>query len=461
MKKKANNIQNLKLYKSLSALTQKSLEIVTKFARKDLIARPEGTWIKHGTDSYIRREINRPIWMILLHSVKDKIENTKEFNIFSEVTMSDKIISSQLYTLVGTGFGRSRLELFDIAIKLIYIFLTDEAINEFDDSIFKSEYLKIETSLYSSEIEIETITPLGGFYTDTNKILLDESLSIVKLSEPEIIDFLGLGIKIGDNIGPGDFILLKYQFAIKRTFSLPKLIGDKDLLEGIEALKSHRDRNQEQKVLDALRLFKNGKVYSLGTVTRSTSVFSSGISYNPGLHAKSFIQNKFQLVKDEIDDFLEFWESFRGLDISKYKFISVAIRRYSQSNERENIEDKIIDYLISAEALFLSSTSNFQGELKYRLSHRAAMFIENEAENQREVFQFMQKAYDVRSDIVHGRKLKLPKKGDGTLYSLDEFSDVIETHLRLFLKRVIALAVAGKIPDKFIEWESIIFPKDN
>ena len=138
----------------------------------------------------------------------------------------------------------------------------------------------------------------------------------------------------------------------------------------------------------------------------------------------------------------------------------MAIRRFSQSNERESIEDKIIDFLISAEALFLSSGGSFQGELKYRLSHRAAMFIEDEAENQREVFNFMQKAYNVRSDIVHGREPNLPNNEHGTPYSLREFCNEIENHLRFSLKKAIKIAESAKSSNNVIDWDLIIFPKD-
>lgn len=153
-----------------------------------------------------------------------------------------------------------------------------------------------------------------------------------------------------------------------------------------------------------------------------------------------------------------------GLPKNRYSgktFLSVAIRRFSQSNERDSIEDKVIDFLISAEALFLSSGGSFQCELKYRLSHRAAMFIEGDAEKQRKIFEFMQKAYDVRSAIVHGTTPKLPKKEDGTLCSLDEFCRDIEKHLRLSLKKAIKLATTAESSNKIIEWNSIIFPKGN
>lgn len=339
--------------------------------------------------------------------------------------------------------------------------LIDTEIIGFDDSIFRTKYLKIENSLYSNEIEIERLTPICGFTTDTNNILLDENISIVKLSESEIIELLRLGINIGDTFGQRNFIHEIHEFAIKVTYPLPKIIGDNANKEKIETNKYYIKRGQEQTVLNALRLFKDGIVYSLGTVHKSNSVFDKGVSYNPGIISKFFMINKFQLAGNEKNNFLEFWEAYRRTEISEKHFLSVAIRRFSQSNERESIEDKIIDLMISAEALFLSSGGSFQGELKYRLSHRAAMFIEDEAEKQREVFNFMRKAYSVRSDIVHGSEPNLPKKEDGTSVLLGEFCNELENHLRHSLKKVIVLASAAKSSSNILDWDTIIFPKTN
>ncbi len=186
-----------------------------------------------------------------------------------------------------------------------------------------------------------------------------------------------------------------------------------------------------------------------------------GVTYNYGTPSKSFMIKKFQLVEDEKDKFFDFWKVYQGTNIPEKHFLSVGIRRFSQANERESIEDKIIDFLISAEAIFLSSGGSFQGELKYRLSHRAAMFIEDEIEKQRKIFQFMQKAYDVRSAIVHGATPKLPKKEDGTPYSLDEFCMDLEAYIRFSLNKTIKLASTAVSPSKILEWDTIIFPSDN
>lgn len=55
--------------------------------------------------------------------------------------------------------------------------------------------------------------------------------------------------------------------------------------------------------------------------------------------------------------------------IEKRKFLDVAIRRFGYAHERPRLEDKIIDLIIGAEALFLSdySKDSYFGEIRYRL----------------------------------------------------------------------------------------------
>ena len=453
-------MKNPSLYKSLIALTRKSLEVIKNSIDKNLVFTTESTWVKQDNDTYVRQDKKRPLWGIVFHKAKAEIEATEEFVNFTKVVKADQTISSQLNTLVGTCMGRTRFELDNLVFKPLSPFLRDTDISAFDESVFKTEYLKIENALYSTDIEFERITPLCGFFADTPDLLLGPNLSIVKLSESEMIDLLKLGIRIGESFGPENFIHYIHQFAIKLTYCLPKIIGAVEIQGGIESHNPYIKGELEQTALNALRLFKEGKVYPISTVTKSNSIFSAGISYNYGTPSRSFMRDKFQLTNSEKDNFLEFWNVYQRINIPEKHFLSVAIRRFSQANERKSIEDKIIDYLISAEALFLSSGGSFQGELKYRLSHRAAMFIETETEKQRNIFKFMQNAYEVRSAIVHGATPKLPKRDSGEQYSLEEFCQDLEGHLRYSLKKTITLVVEDKEPNKNINWDNVIFPKD-
>ena len=459
MEKQQIKIKNKDLYESLFSLTNKSLKILCNNIKTDLVVRMESEWCKREDGNFMRQDVSKPVWAIIFHKAKSEISQTKEYQDFSEIVKSDDVISSHLNTLVGTCMGASRFGIDNILSDAIYTFLSDTKILGFDKSLFDDKYSKIENSLYSDEIEFIRITPLCGFSANIDEIPLGEGISIAELSDSEIIEFLRLGIKMGDNFGNENFIYNVHQFAIKISYNLPKIIGEQKAKTRIEEHSSFVSKNVEQFILDALRIYKEGTILPLNTVSKNKGLFIGGTSWGYATPVRPFMKNKYQLQDTERGGFVSFWGERNDVSISDKHFLSVAIRRFSQANEREDIEDRIIDLLICAESLFLSS-DGIQGELKYRLSHRAAMFIEKNIEKQKIIFNFMKKAYDVRSAIVHGSTPKLPKKDDDSEYTLDEFCSDIEKHLRFSLKKAINMMSNPQAPKK-IEWESIIFPLDD
>ncbi|MFC1811740.1 hypothetical protein ACFL03_03520 [Thermodesulfobacteriota bacterium] len=210
-------MKNPSLYKSLLALTLRSLEILKKGIDKNLVITTETDWATQDNDTYIRQEVKRPLWGIVFHKSKDEIKASEEYAQFVEVIKADETIASQLNTLVGTCMERSRFEIDNIVYRPLSPFLTDTEIRAFDQQIFEAEYLKIEKGLYKTDIEFERITPLCGFSTDTPDLALGPNLSIIELSAPEITQLLSLGIKIGESFGPENFIHYMHKFAIKLT----------------------------------------------------------------------------------------------------------------------------------------------------------------------------------------------------------------------------------------------------
>jgi hypothetical protein len=73
----------------------------------------------------------------------------------------------------------------------------------------------------------------------------------------------------------------------------------------------------------------------------------------------------------------------------------------------ERLEDKLINMTVSLEALFFGKEE--RGELRYRLSLRAATLIGNMFDDKttKEVFDDIKKLYDKRCDVVHGRVTKV------------------------------------------------------
>lgn len=158
------------------------------------------------------------------------------------------------------------------------------------------------------------------------------------------------------------------------------------------------------------------------------------------------------------DSFSKFWSDIKKIhQQGRRGYLDVALRRFGYAGERHRPEDRVIDLLIAAESLFLNDIENV-GELRFRLSLRAAMFIDTDTEEEQiMIYKHMRKAYDVRSTIVHGGSPELPAKPDGTVYSLSEFSEITAEYIRMAIHKVIDLAKNPSAPKNLIDWDGLIF----
>jgi hypothetical protein len=150
---------------------------------------------------------------------------------------------------------------------------------------------------------------------------------------------------------------------------------------------------------------------------------------------------EYRLTSDEGNLFFRLWQDANRPHVLQRTSVQTAIRRLSYAAERVTFEDKLIDLLICAEALFLSEQTDWHGEITYRLSHRAAMFLQAKPEDRRTAFEFFREAYGVRSKIVHGAPHpRLPIKQGTTRFSFPEFLSVLEGHMRQAITSSISLA---------------------
>jgi len=112
----------------------------------------------------------------------------------------------------------------------------------------------------------------------------------------------------------------------------------------------------------------------------------------------------------------------RYLALKDEKSFSLALRRFSQAQERRQPEDRLIDYWVGLEALF----SPGRAELKYRISLRVANLVgrSDSYERRREIFDELKRSYDARSKVAHGQEAS----------DLEAIAELTGRHLRSALK---------------------------
>lgn len=443
-------------YESAILIANRFLEALFDRANVKPFVLSESLWSKQHDGVFIRQHGNRLCWPEMFYQVQQDIKSEKEFIQFVEALKSEERLARNI-GLVGTIFGRRNVDELNIAFRLVRQFLFDDRIESFDIDAFNTVYLEIENDLLSDEVEFERITPLCGFRMDGNELQLAENISIVKLAESEILRILNLGISLGSvagGIGGYGAINDVNEYGIKITKKFPKLYEGMDVQIGPESdyLFSSVVENS---IVDGLRVFKTGRVFPITSIYKAKGVFELGVGFSFERQVPPFMKDKYELNRSEFDEFKDFWKIKNTSDASSRKYLDVAIRRFSQANDRSNDEDEFVDLMIAAESLFLASDGGNQGELSYRLSHRAAMYLGSSIEHQKYIFNFMRNAYNVRSKIVHGDTPSLPKKQDGNRYeSLKDFSRDLEGYLRFGVKR----AIASNVGERKIDWDSIIFP---
>ena len=118
---------------------------------------------------------------------------------------------------------------------------------------------------------------------------------------------------------------------------------------------------------------------------------------------------------------------------------SVALRRFEQAYVRSLAVDRLIDYWVALEALF----SDGGGEISYKLAMRIPHFMMDHSSGRFFLYRCLKKAYEVRSEVVHGR---------GTKAKIRVAEELAREALRACLRR---LTLEGNMP-KSAEIDAII-----
>lgn len=144
------------------------------------------------------------------------------------------------------------------------------------------------------------------------------------------------------------------------------------------------------------------------------------------------------------------------------KTLSRALHRFLLGRKRSDLVDKLVDYVISWEALLLTQEGNpIAQELSYRFSLNGASIL-SAANNKLDRFESnkkMKAAYSVRSTIVHGggdaEIDKALKKGD--FDNIQSLCDYLETSFRNSILWLASKDARDRPYRKHYGWEELIW----
>lgn len=367
-----------------------------------------------------------PNYKHFIFQYNDDIKQLPELGLCIEWMLQDSITKKMhgKNNLDGNPLKPSDIRgLFEMdIIEFLSRFVEEIKSFNYSDEDFIEFYKQYEDYLYAKELKFKSFSHLENFQCELDEIDLGDNLKIRKYSKVEIerLWHYSMNIPLRE--------ILYMNFFIEIVYSTKK--G--------EPL-SHKHSNEIfNKFISCMRLLKSGNcgfnmLYEIPLMWSNT-----GISAGGSLYKKTFLGEKYELNKSEIERLRKFWNDFKKID-NNCDFLSIAIRRFNYAYERKRQEDKLIDYITAFEALF----SEGSGDLRYKIPIRVARLLETDIGPRKKVQSNMKAGYDARSNIVHGNKHI--KNVDATYddgskkISLSEFNTIMEEYLRKSINEIIRL----------------------
>jgi hypothetical protein len=279
---------------------------------------------------------------------------------------------------------------------------------------------------------IRAIAPLISFEAETVPVRLDSELSIDALSTDETLEY---------------WPATQYAYAVEEkdryVFPAPLAIKGELLVDLAPPSKDRSDRLRDRvlRAVHLMRLVCAGAQSVPWLLVFAHGPTGSGGSHQYGISPLAEAWHPMTLRSHDALALVELWNAS---DANPAAPVLESLRWFGQSRERSREEDRAVDLITAAEALFLADAD---GELKYRLALRAARYTATGETPRMDVFRHMKTAYDIRSSIVHGASPRVQKSLKGE--RLADFSARTEEVLRRAILRALG---DRQLPD----WDRLV-----
>jgi len=421
-----------------------------------LVWRGRGEWQRINERAFSIGDREEPLWVVCMAENREALRDLPEYRELIVALRRDPVTRPQVDAKMGTAFAYQELSADECAIRPLWRTARRSDSREFDEQVVNEECLAFQREIYATEVEFVAIAPLVDLDAERLPVTLDNNLRLDAMTDAEVARALDVGVLRRWPPSATTAFLL-FRTAARATYRVPKLVGrEPETAEVERAFKTElKARESLDGVLDALRLFKDTRIDSPGVIQVSDDWTAEGrftYAHRSGAGQSFPGSDPYRLAAEENDSLQEF---FRATQVARRKkFLDNAVRRFGYAVDRQRVDDRLVDLLVSAEALYLNDVGpRERGELGYRLALRAARFIESEEHPRGIVFDLMRQAYGARSAIVHG---SMPKGGfrneTGDSVTLEEFTALVESVQRAGLRRGIEAMERNDFPD----WHALV-----
>ncbi len=423
------------------------------------------TWARGQDDQYVPAV--KPM-SFMAPETRQQLAALPSFKELETAVQASPVLAPMLGCLVGTPRSRSLFGVWSVAdafLPSLEDLVRGETIS-FDD-----RYNAISNLLRLREVEIQTTCPLRGITFGEVPVNLAPGLSIDKLTLDETILALDVGL-LQPVFGWGSPFRIDagQSFALKKRMRLPLVVnsqgqerpGDDGSLAMVLASQARDEMLQLQQCIALMThepVSISGSVSHISSPTyiiSDTGVQSSLISPGP------WFGTSINFDQSSCEGLRALWDIANSRSFSRNRAIALAVRRLTIGTQRKDVEDRLLDVFIAAEALYLSDADDARerGELRYRLALRAAVWSEGTLDGwtRRDVFKLMKTGYDARSAVAHGGQ---PRPKDvivkSTQVTLPDLVRATEDVVRAGLYKAVQ-KMAGTDKGLTIPWDDLVLP---
>lgn len=302
----------------------------------------------------------------------------------------------------------------------------EEKINDFNKKEFDKQYELFEEFLYANDLKTIHYIHLYNYNQAVGRIDLSPEICIRKASNIEKKEEL--------SESHSDLLISLYlsDYVIEIKRKIKKEISDDKNLKHPNNLEEHEIIiNNFDIVLNSLRILKKSSVFlsnrNVSVINAFTSqnkvsfisvdlksIFTGGICCVPEIEVKELIK-VYNFLKNNQEMICEGNKNELRLRI--------AVTRLSDGITCNNLLDRLIDYMIGLEALFLPDGNQ---ELIHRLAMRVAFNLKKEFEDKKQLYLDMKRYYNKRSKGVHGKNNKL------TINDVDNVEEILRRSILLW-----------------------------
>lgn len=393
--------------------------------------------IKDSSSASFFHIIKIDLGRIFFKNEKEIFESTFAQEVINQLK-KDPLINNHLDRLVGVERGSLQIRFTtERCLQRFLLPLLDELEElNWNEEKFEKHYSLLEDAFYIDKIPYRAIASLENFSADFDEVKITDTLKIIKVSKDELQEIWARG-KFNPFVNRDK---RAYQYVIEMTWEAKKVIGS-----GNQKPVESMVKNEIGDVLTTLRIFKAGITgfNFIETKPIKPSILIAGIESVGGLATQPYLGGKYTLQSGEGKSLVELFRLLRDAKTHTIpNYLLVAIKRFEYAYARLLPEDKLLDFMVAFEAIFLKG--NERQELSYRLSLRAAYLLAENAGERKSIFDFMHKAYNARSEIVHGERAT----GEG---KIKNFVDKVEFYLRLSITKVLKEGQYKKNHNNFLD----------